>query len=123
MLKAGVFANLCTLCISMLELHPLACRKHKRQKSVEADTRGIGPNREQDVRAASGVSRSSSFSSTKQLVAGTCRVSVTCSATHLFLQQLLVQLRLNPSAATSVCLIALLCDNMWLATTHCQYNC
>jgi len=94
-----MFVNLCTLCISMLELPPLTCRKHKRQRSVEADTCGIGPNREQDSRAASGVSRSSSFSSTKQLVAGTCTVSWACSATHLHLQQLLVQLRLNPPAA------------------------
>ncbi|KAL0033148.1 hypothetical protein WJX79_005638 [Trebouxia sp. C0005] len=48
-------------------------KKHKRQRSVEADTHGIAPNREQDSRAASGVSRSSSFSSTKQLVAGRLR--------------------------------------------------
>ena len=76
MLKIAVFVNLCASCISMLELSPLTCRKHKRQRSVDTDTRGIGPNREQDSRAASGVSRSSSFSSTKQLVAGTCRVCI-----------------------------------------------
>ncbi|DBB13812.1 TPA: hypothetical protein ACH3X3_000808 [Trebouxia sp. C0006] len=48
-------------------------KKHKRQRSVEADTRSTGPYREQDSRAASGVSRSSSFTSTKQLVAGRLR--------------------------------------------------
>ncbi|KAL0025763.1 hypothetical protein WJX77_009943 [Trebouxia sp. C0004] len=50
-----------------------SCKKHKRQRSVEADARGITPNREQDSPAASGVCRSSSFSSTKQLVAGRLR--------------------------------------------------
>lgn len=124
MLKTAVFVNLCVLCISMLELSPSTCRKHKRQRSVEADTRGIGPNREQDSRTASGVSRSSSFSSTKQLVAGICRVYV-------------CDLQCNPSASAisacaaapqPICSTVCLSDSsplcyMRFATAHCHCNC